>query len=134
VRIDVAASFDRVVCAHPQWQFFLADGVYVHTTSLWRLRMNGKLKHVSDDHLQQFGLPAPVDLLAEVARTLEGRRLIAITIDENTKDMSLSFDGDIEIEVFTTSMGYESWELIVEGKRHICMGGGELATFPAPQG
>lgn len=134
MRIDVAAAFDHVVCVSPQWQFFFAGEVYVHTASLWRLKEDGKLTFVSEDHLQQFGLPAPVDLVSETTRSLDGRTLLAINIDDRTKDLHLRFDGEVELEVFTTSMGYESWEVIAEKKHYICMGGGELATFPAQQG
>ncbi len=92
---------------------------------------NHKIKYVSLDDGHQFGLPKPFNLREALIEDLNGKSLQEVIIKENTSDLLLKFNNDLEIEVFISSGGYESYSLVIEENQYIGMGGGEIAIFPA---
>lgn len=110
------------------WAFkFRTD--YFTAYGLWRILENKKIRFVSLDHGQQFGLQKPIDLVTEVNELLKNKRLETIVIKPNTSDLHLILSDNLEIEIFITSSGYETYEFSFDSKRYIAQGSGEIVIF-----
>ncbi len=96
---------------------------------LWRILENKKIRFVSLDNGQQFGLSKPIDLVTEVNEILKSKRLKTIVIKPDTSDLQLILTDNFEIEIFITSSGYETYEFSYDSKRYIGQGSGEIAIF-----
>ena len=80
-----------------------------------------------------FGLPAPLDGQSEANRLLDGRAITKLTVDSETADLSIPFDGNVRLDAFNNSAGYEGWQINLPpehgGMWVIALGGGELTIF-----
>jgi hypothetical protein len=99
---------------------------------LWRIIVDGRIALTSRDHGQQFGLPAPVDAHAEAASLLQGRRVVAVRLQETSADLTLEFEGGLRLEVISESSGYEPWNFHAPGVHLVGLGGGGVADFYPP--
>ena len=111
------------------WILTFSDSISVLSSGFWRLLENGKISLVSLDHGHQFGLPRPVDMVEELALRLKGKLLTRILLSKDTYDLRLSLTEDLELEIFISSTGYETYQFSVAGKRYIGLGGGDIAIF-----
>jgi hypothetical protein len=115
------------------WTFSFSDGATVTTQSIWRALTAHGIAVTSEDHQQQFGLPAPVDA---------GQRAISVLLGEVTSaelvpvtgDLRISFGSASTLEFLNTSSGYEGWHLVTrEGERKawemVALGGGGVAMW-----
>ncbi len=91
---------------------------------LWRVIVDGRLRLTSGDHGHQYGLPAPLDCHIEGKKLLVGRRVTAWRLREGTADLTLDFEGGIQLEVIAKSSGYEPWNFTAPGVHVIALGGG----------
>jgi hypothetical protein len=116
------------VCEHypHNFSFEFEPGVLA-VDCLWRVVAGGRLARTSQDHGQQYGLPAPLDAYAEAASLLRGRRVTATRLREETADLVLDFEGGVSLEVLSDSSGYEPWKLTAPGVHLVALGGGGLA-------
>lgn len=111
------------------WFFGFGTGVSLVTESPWRLIEQGRVAVSSEDHGQQFGLPAPVDAAREVLSRVAGRTVEAAAVASDSGDLMLRFPGGVHLQLLQLLSGYESWRLSVDGNESICMGGGEISHF-----
>jgi hypothetical protein len=119
----------RVYWAYPlNFSFDFETGV-LRVDCLWRIVAGGRLVLTSEDHEQQFGLPAPRDAYTEATTMLGGRRVTAARLREETADLLVEFDGGLLLEVLSASSGYEPWQLSAPGVLLVAMGGGGFAKF-----
>jgi hypothetical protein len=82
------------------------------------------------DHGQKFGLPQPVDVVAESMRLLGSKTVEDARIDETTADLTIAFASGIRIDVFNDSSGYEGWTFADErGTKLVAQGGGQMAIW-----
>jgi hypothetical protein len=88
----------------------------------WRIIRDGKARMSSFDHQQKYGLPVAVDAFAEIAEALDGKTLREATWDNRTGDIALSFEPNVELQVFAFT-GYEAWEI------HFGNGIGEYSPY-----
>ena len=110
------------------WRFvFQTD--YVNSSGMWRVLKDGRIKWVSSDNGQQFGLATQIDLAAEVNELLKGRKLESIIVRKDTADLRLILTGSFEIEIFISSSGYETYEFSFNSKLYVGLGAGDIATF-----
>ncbi|MBB2145392.1 hypothetical protein GM921_07850 [Pedobacter sp. LMG 31464] len=119
-------SFDKDA---ESWMFNFKNNVSLFAETLWRILKDGQIILVSADQGQQFGLPKPVDVVIELSNLLAGEKLTEIKIKKNTADLVLTLTGSLEIEVFISSGGYESYSLYTNNRRYIGMGMGDIAIF-----
>lgn len=112
------------------WFFGFGAGVSLATESPWRLIEQGRIAVSSEDHGQQFGLPAPVDAAREVLSRAAGRTVEAASVASDSGDLMVQFPGRVYLQQLQLSSGHESWRLSVDGSESICMGGGSIAHFP----
>jgi hypothetical protein len=76
----------------------------------WRVVKSGKAGVSSFDHDQKYGLPAQIDAFQYLKQELSGRHLTQASFEPRTCDLFFSFDGDLELQVFSFT-GYEVWEI-----------------------
>lgn len=88
----------------------------------WRIIREDKARESSFDHRQQYGLPDPIDAYARLAETLDGKIVRNVAWDARTGDITLSFETNIELQVFSFT-GYEDWEI------HFSNGTGEYSPY-----
>jgi hypothetical protein len=112
------------------WTFSFANEICVTIEGgFWRILRNNKIMGVSFDHLHQFGLPAPINLVADITEILKDKILKEVKILETTGDLILSISDDITIEVFITSSGYESYSFYIDNKIYVGAGSGKIAMY-----
>lgn len=108
------------------WYFNFSDNIFFYFETFWRLLKNKNIHWVSLDNRQQFGLTEPIDLVEKLTSELKGKRLIEIRIKEETADLFLSLTENLEIEVFISSSGYESYNFVLDKKNYFGMGSGYI--------
>ena len=111
------------------WNFVFEENIAFSTQTIWRLLKNKNIKWVSLDNGQQFGLPIPVNLVEKLTSELTDKRLVEIKVKQDTADLLLSLTDNLEIEIFISSSGYESYNFSVDKKNYIGMGSGDIAIF-----
>jgi uncharacterized protein DUF6188 len=109
------------------WFFRFGEGITVGTESEWRFIAEGHILITSSDHGHQFGLPSPVDAIAEVLSRTATQIVRAASISEVTGDLHIDFDAGLQLQFLQMSSGYESWRFGAPGLSVICGGGGRLA-------
>lgn len=131
---ETDALFKEVVWTEPDcWYFIFENEISVRVEGgLWRLLHNNRIQNVSADHMQQFGLPEPIDLVKEITNKLLTTHLLRIEVKEDTGDLKLSLSNDYALEVFITSSGYESYSFSINDKEYIGMGAGEISCIDKP--
>jgi hypothetical protein len=115
--------------AEDSWRLnFEAAGLNVQCP--WRIVSNDGVVLGGSDHEQKFGLPQPVDVTVEALRVLSGKTVESARIDEKTADLCITFAGDIRIDVFNDSSGYEGWTFADQrGTWLVAQGGGQMAIW-----
>jgi hypothetical protein len=123
--------FDNVIYDNnaEQWLFYFSDKVYASSSGFWRILIKNKIKYVSTDNGQKFGLPRPIDLVQEINQELKGKRLIKIELIKDTFDLTLTLTDNLKIEIFISSSGYESYDFSINDKRYIGLGSGDIAIL-----
>jgi hypothetical protein len=96
----------------------------------WRLLSRDAVILGGSDHGQKFGLPQPVDVVAETLRILSGKAVQGARIDEITADLCIDFADGVRLDLFNDSGGYEGWTFADEhGLKLIAQGGGQIAIW-----
>lgn len=111
------------------WRFVFSDDIDFNAQTIWRLLKKNKIKWVSLDNGQQFGLPKPVNLVEKLTEELMGKHLLEIKIKQGTADVLLTLTDNFQIEIFISSSGYESYNFSIGDKTYIGMGSGDIAFF-----
>lgn len=115
------------------WSFSFANGATVTTPSIWRALTDHGIAITSKDHLQQFGLPEPVDAAHRAASVLLGEVTSAVLMPI-TGDLRISFSSGSCLELLNTSAGYEGWHLVLRAgecgaREMVALGGGDVAIW-----
>ncbi|HMS15366.1 MAG TPA: DUF6188 family protein [Planctomycetota bacterium] len=111
------------------WFFRFTGESTLATESPWRL-LQGHIVISSEDHLQQFALPEPVDAAKRVLTSTGGRSVESTAILSESGDLTIVFAGGLQLQLLQASSGYESWRLSVKGAETICTGGGTIVHRP----
>jgi hypothetical protein len=112
------------------WFFAFGDSFGISVECPWRLIHKGGIAVSSEDHRQQFGLPAPIDAVARAALLLADAMVWRVEVREGTADLIIDFDGDRRLEIIPFSSGYESWQVSAPtGKSIVAQGGGQLSVW-----
>ena len=129
----VGRTICSVVLNEPtQWSFSFGPGVGIGAECPWRLLKDGYVTISSEDHLQQYGLPAPLDAAAVASDTLGSLPVLRVEVKEGTADLLLEFAGGLRLEFIPISSGYESWGVTTpSGFQVIAQGGGQLSGWRA---
>ncbi|MGC1415950.1 MAG: hypothetical protein WA817_11745 [Candidatus Acidiferrum sp.] len=76
----------------------------------WRVVKDGKELISSFDHRQIYGLPAPIDAIAELQRELQDRAVVKARLDKETGDLFFEFTENVKLQIFGFS-AYEVWQV-----------------------
>ena len=113
-----------------RWTFHLTHKASVTAEGPWRILRNGRIALGDGDHAQKFGLPEPIDGVAECDRLLKGKKITRISVRPDTGDLTLEFEEIMYLEILNMSGGYEGWNLgDGNGLLAVATGGGELALY-----
>lgn len=132
---EIADRLANSVCAkvernqHRHWAFWFGDRMTVNASSPWRILAGDKIALGDCDHAQQFGLPAPLNGIAESERLLANRPVRAVSIRKDTGDLTIAFDGATTLEIFNNSSGYEGWRVVIDGFSYAVAMGGDLVIW-----
>ena len=130
----VGHRFQSLARREYDWVVALDKEASVVVACLWRLVESGRIRFTSEDDGHQFGLPAPVDAVAEVNRRLAGAAVEAVELREGLLDLELRFSTGHSLQVIPDSSGYEAWQVSSGDRQIIAVGGGELAVFGGDAG
>jgi hypothetical protein len=112
------------------WFFLFGDSLSIRVECPWRLIHSKVIKVSSDDHRQQFGLPAPIDAAERATSLLAGLAVQRVEVHDGTSDMLIHVEQDWRLEIIPFSSGYESWQVSTpSGKNVVAQGGGRLSTW-----
>ncbi len=112
------------------WFVTFGDSLTISVCCPWRLIRHGGIAVSSDDHLQKFGLPAPIDAAERATSLLADSTVERVELREGTADLFVYFQDDCRLEIIPLSSGYESWQVSTpSGKRVIAQGGGQLSAW-----
>jgi hypothetical protein len=111
------------------WFFTFESGGSVSIDSAWRLISTDGIIVTSEDHGHPFGLPEPVDAGNRVLTAVKNKHIVNYLCSKPTSDLTIAFEGEIQIQFLNMSCGYESWTMWNDNIQTICLGGGELASF-----
>ena len=127
----VGRSIEEVRLNEPvQWSFSFEPGVGIGAECPWRLLQAGHVAISSEDHLQQYGLPAPLNAAAVASSLLVSNQVTRVEIRDGTADLILEFSGGLRLEFIPFSSGYESWGVgTPSGLQVIAQGGGQLSGW-----
>lgn len=130
-----AATLASVEAYEFGWAFAFSNGASVTTEAIWRALTGDGIAVTSEDHHQQFGLPAPVNAGQRAASVLLGR-ITSAELVPITGDLRLRFSSTTTLEFLNTSSGYEGWHLVIrEGEQKtwemVALGGGDVAMWAA---
>ena len=115
-----------------QWMFSFEPSIGIGAECPWRLLRCGSVAISSEDHLQQYGLPAPLDAAAVATSLLVSHAVTRVELRHGTADLFLEFGDSLRLEIIPISSGYESWGVTTPSGFHIfAQGGGQLAGYPA---
>lgn len=112
------------------WFFSFGNSSGIRVECPWRLLAQGLIRVSSDDHEQQFGLPAPIDAAAAATSMLSGLVVLKVSVLEGTADFFIDFERNQRLEIIPISSGYESWQVSdPTGKTIFAQGGGRIVEF-----
>lgn len=115
-----------------QWVFSFEPGIRIGAECPWRLLQDGRVAISSEDHLQQYGLPAPIDAAAAATGSLTSHMVTGVEVRDGTADLVLQFTGGLRLEFIPISSGYESWGVTTpSGLQVIARGGEQLSCLRA---
>ena len=117
------------------WRFVFEQWEYIQTYCLWRIVRDNRVILTSEDHGQQFGLPAPIDVGSKVMEEFASAPVRAVVLRKATGDMLIEFEQGLRLEIISNSAGYEAWE--VRGPGRVCFvagSGGQIHTWIHPVG
>jgi hypothetical protein len=112
-----------------QWVFSFMPRLVIEVECPWRLLKDGCLRISCEDHLQQYGLPAPLDAGAIATDLLHSQSITDVRIRDGTADLLIDFSDDFRLEVIPFSSGYENWSVTTPTGGQIIVQGGKLLLF-----
>jgi hypothetical protein len=115
------------------WVFSLGTDAAISVECLWRIIERERLVLTSEEHLHQYGLPAPIDAEAK-ARGLLVTPITNVRLREATGDVTIDFEGGCLLEVIPQFTGYESWQMSTPSGRSYVAMGGRFSTWLSDQG
>ena len=121
--------FNVLVRHEYNWDAVFTPDASIRIECLWRLLHFGHIVLTSEDDGHKFGLPAPIDAVAEVNRRIGGVQVTSTNCREGTLDLSIAFANGHVLEILPNSSGYEAWQLGGRNSLAIAVGGGRLDVF-----
>jgi len=113
------------------WKFSFANNINFFVESFWRLLKNKSIAWVSRDIEQAWGYSVPEDIIDKLTSELTGKCLKEIKVKPDSSDLELSLTDNLQIEIFISSIRYESYNFMLDNKNYIGLGSGEFGIETA---
>ena len=110
------------------WKFTFSEKITLCTDSHWRIIENNELAVSSEDHLQQFGLPHPVNSETKATSLILNESVSQAEVSKHTGDLTINFSNGNILNLIQLSSGYEAWILTTPTIELVCVGGGKIVT------
>ncbi|MEQ1670532.1 MAG: DUF6188 family protein [Hyphomicrobium sp.] len=108
------------------WTFAFDGGVTLTCECPWRIVHAGRIAFTDTDHDQIFGRASPIDGHAICRQLLAGQTVKEVAVSADAGDLLLGMSNGARLQTWTSSAGYESWQLFLPtGDMIVAMGGGE---------
>ena len=121
---------DAILSEPSRWIFCFSSGASILVECLWRIADSNSIKLTSEDHQQKFGHPTPIDACVRVKELLQDSRVVELSADPHTFDLTIAFSNRLRLEILVDSTGYESWKIEApNGTCIVAQGGGQLCKF-----
>jgi len=127
-RLDDAARQDFT------WWFLFSGGGTITTDAFWRLVTLSGITASASDEGHTFGLGVPFDSITKALDATKEKTITGVRIAERTSDLSLTFEGGVQLDFLNLSSGFESWHAKHDSEEIICMGGGQLSLHSNENG
>lgn len=108
------------------WVLDIGEHLSICIEASWRLRTTEHILATDADDGHQFGLPAPVDAERSANDALRNLTVSSLRCDLGTADLQIGFSNELTIDVWTNSLGYESWQAYVRKELFAVGGNGGL--------
>jgi len=132
-RVDLSWMIGRTITEvsfEGTWTFSFEEKGYINVECPWRILNQGCTTRSSDDHRQQYGLPAPIDAAAEATKLLSTLVINAAQLRVGTSDILIDFSGNLRLEIIPISSGYEGWQMMDPfGTEFFAQGGGQICIW-----
>jgi len=119
----LGSNFSKLVKSDCTWSFVF-DGCVVSTDDSWRLFKFEEMVISASDEGQNFCLTSPYDIPSLVSECLLGKPIDSYSFRYKFADLAIMIGGDFALEFVQTSLGYESWSVLIDNTNYICLGGG----------
>ena len=118
------------------WNFHFGQGRNLGVGGRWRIVTEKGIALADQDDGHQFGHPQAVDGEALANKLLSSQRAEAVSVDQLTADLRITFGGGVRLDIFNNSSGYEAWQANLDptegdGVALIGIGGGGLTIWPS---
>jgi hypothetical protein len=112
------------------WLFSFSGGARLTVECPWRIIAAGHIAVSSEDHGQQYGLPAPIDAAAVAREQLAAGAVTDVRLSADTLDLLITLGGGATLQIIPFSRGYEAWQIASPGTRQVVAGGGgRISTY-----
>jgi hypothetical protein len=127
----VGRAITAVTFSEPTWwTFSFGREASISLESPWRILARGRIACSSEDHQQQYGLPAVIDAAADAARLLAPVVVSRVEPLAASADLLISFSAHLRLEILPISSGYEAWQISDPfGRSFVAQGGGQICTW-----
>jgi hypothetical protein len=123
----------EIVRREADWAINVVGGGSISLPMPWRIVTNGRIAFANEDDGHKFGLPAPVDGEEKANSLISSRSITSLSIDEQTADLVIHFDGAVRLDTFSNSFGYEGWHIYLPLENGamsvVALGGGDVAIY-----
>ena len=93
----------------------------------WRLV--SKSEHIIIGHAEFKGQSTHDEGMNILKNEILNRKVLDFEVDEELKDIRMTFENNLRLDIFVHSALYESWNLHVGQRNFIAIPGGQLAIF-----
>src|SRR2546430_285520 len=98
------------------WVFVFDDRTFITVECPWRILRGSNIALSSEDHQQEYGLPAPIDAVAEARELLSSAVVTAVVLHPGTLDISFTFSTGLVLQLIPFFRGYECWQVSSPGR------------------
>jgi len=112
------------------WSFQFGEEAHISVECPWRILKRGRTVRSSEDHKQQYGLPAPIDAAAEATKLLSAVKVTTAQLRIGTSDILVEFSEHLRLEIIPISSGYEGWQMTDPFRtEYFAQGGGQICVW-----
>lgn len=104
--------------------------ISIDASCYWRIMSGSKVIYSSTDYfLKNKDSNIFMEIFNELSIELKETVLSKVLLSEDESDLFFYFENNYNIQFFTSSIKYESWNMHIKNKQYVCMGGGVITEW-----